>query len=174
MDKNEGLRGHIRTRRRFIHPLLLAPLHCKFGHELPVQRAERPLGGVARGPEGLRLLGLLRPLHAIAATSSAMAQLHAHRRDAFSAAMASDGGIDRSIEPKNICVKASYSLRRGRVGHVDIWVDRQHRLIILVRDDDDQIVLLQPLQNLLEELGVRRRFFSDLVRVRFEVPVDHS
>ena len=87
-------------------------------------------------------------LHAIAATFSAMAQLHAHRRDAFSAATASD--IDQSIEPKNICVKHYSNLRRRRVRDVDVRVHGQHGLVVLVRHDDHQVVLLQSFENLFE------------------------
>ena len=36
-----------------------------------------------------------------------------------------------------------------------------------------RVALLQALEDLFQQFGMRRRFLPDLVRVRFEVPVDH-
>ena len=78
-----------------------------------------------------------------------------HRRDPTHALVASrrrrHSPIAQSIEPKNICVKTSYPLRRRRVRHVHVGMNGQHGLVVLVRHHNHEIVLLQAFQNLFQE-----------------------
>ena len=77
-----------------------------------------------------------------------------HRRDPTHALVASrrrrHSPIAQSIEPKNTCVTYYSNLRRRRVGHVDIWVHGKHGLVVLVRDHNHEIVLLQSFEDLFE------------------------
>ena len=77
-----------------------------------------------------------------------------HRRDPTHALVASrrrrHSPIAQLIEPKNTCVKSYSNLRRRRVRDVHVRVHGKYWLVVLVRDDDDQVVLLQSFENLFE------------------------